>query len=167
VDKAWSILDRLVDEEKNHPMNDPLRMTKMTGWLNMIVNSWRKLVQRSGDPLMEAKEVLARLDRYKPCLLPDVQTYTMVVDAVTTQRRDGPGVALFAEEVLERMHCESHVNPFVLPDVITYSSVINAWAKSGLPEGPEKAEAVFRRMEGAGLKPNTNLFYHGHKCMGQ
>jgi hypothetical protein len=56
------------------------------------------------------------------------------------------------------MHQEAEVNPRVPPDVITYNSVMNAWARSGLPEGPEKAEGVFRRIEKRGLKPDTISF---------
>jgi hypothetical protein len=77
----------------------------------------------------------------------------MVVDASTLQGRDGPSVARFAEQVLERMEEEANVNPLALPTTVTYNSIINAWAKSGLQEGPGKAEALFRRMEKVGLKP--------------
>jgi pentatricopeptide repeat protein len=165
VDRSWSILDRLVEEEKRHPTkSDPLRMTEMTEWLNRIVDAWRILIEREtldqthGDSLMEANEILARLDCYKPYLLPDAQTYNMVVDAVTIRETEGPGVARFAEQVLERMHQESGANPLVRPNVVSYNSAMNAWAKSGLPEGPKKAEGLFRRMEELGLKPDTTSF---------
>jgi hypothetical protein len=42
------------------------------------------------------------------------------MDAVCMQGRDGPGVARFPEQVLERMHQESAVNPLVLPTVVTW-----------------------------------------------
>ena len=51
------------------------------------------------------------------------------------------------------------ISHFPTPVVALFAEqVVNAWAKSELPEGPEKAEAVFRRMEEAGLKPNTISF---------
>jgi hypothetical protein len=166
VDKAWSILDCLVvEEEWRCPKNDPLRMTEMTDWLNLIINARRRLIEREplhadqgGSCLMEANKVLERLDCYKPYLLPNAQTYNMLIDAVTLQETDGPVVARFAEQVLERMYQESGTNPLVLPDVITYNIAMNAWAKSGLPEGPEKSEGLFRRMEKNGLDPKTISF---------
>jgi hypothetical protein len=73
VDEAWRILDRLVEEEKSHPMRDPLRRTDITDWLNWIVNAWRLLMEKEtahtdkgSDCLTGANEVLETLDRYKP-----------------------------------------------------------------------------------------------------
>lgn len=108
-------------------------MTEMTDWLNLIVDAWRLLIEteslhttHDGDCLMEADDVLARLDRYKPHLLPDARTYNMVVVAATLQGRDGPGIARFvAEQVLERMSEESDVNPLVLPTKVTYNRYHN------------------------------------------
>ena len=34
----------------------------------------------------------------------------------------------------------------VRPDVVTYNSTINAWSKSGVPDGPERAEKLLRMM---------------------
>jgi pentatricopeptide repeat protein len=167
VKKAWSLLDRLVDEERHQPQNDTLRRTEMTDGLNRIADARRILVERethhqtqSGDFLMEANEIFKKLDGYKPCLLPDAQTYSLVMDAVTTgtQGRDGAAMARFAEQILERMQQEAYENPLVLPTTVTYNSVINAWTKNGVPEGPEKAEDAFRRMKNAGLNPTTISF---------
>jgi hypothetical protein len=71
-------------------------------WLNRIADAWLIFVEREphhetkgGDPLLEANKVLARLDRYMQYLLPDAQTYKMVVDAVTIQGTDGTGAVCF------------------------------------------------------------------------
>jgi hypothetical protein len=164
VDPAWRILDRLIEEEKSHPMRDPLQRTNMTDWLNWIVNTWRQLVEietahtdKGSDCLTGANEVLERLDCYKPFMVPYVQTYSMIVDAVMIQGVDCSAATLFVEWVLEQMYQEAEVNPLVLPDIIMYNSVINVWAKSELPEGPKKAEETFQRMERFGLNPTISF----------
>jgi hypothetical protein len=69
-------------------MNDPLRRTEVTNWLNWIVNTWRlhlhveqetAHMDQGSNCLTCANKVLTRLDHCKPYLLPDVQTYNMIV----------------------------------------------------------------------------------------
>jgi hypothetical protein len=91
----------------------------------------------------------------------------MIVDAVTIQEVDGLATALFAEQVLDRMHQEVEVNPLVRPNVITYNSVINAWTKSGLPEGPKKGGRDRPEYGEIWVEPYYNFFQHNHRCMGQ
>jgi len=90
---------------------------------------------------MKADKVLERIDGFAPYLLPDVQTYNMLVDAKILQ--DPSEAGRFAESILERMYQESHVNPSVLPNVVSYKCIITAWAKSGVPDAGEKAETAF------------------------
>jgi hypothetical protein len=59
------------------------------------------------------------------------------------------------------MNHKAEENPRVLPNVTIYSSVVNAWARSGLPEGPKKAEGVLRQTEKLGLKADTIPFSTG------
>jgi hypothetical protein len=113
---------------------------------------------KGSDGLTGESDVLDRLDCYKPYLLPDVQTYSMIVDAVTIQGVDGPVAALFAEQVLVRMHQEAKVNLLVLPNAITYRSAINAWKKNWTTGRTKKAEEIFHRMERLGFKHDTKTF---------
>jgi hypothetical protein len=85
---------------------------------------------------MTVGQVLRKLGTFDPHIVPDVQTYTMIIDAKIGQ--DPSEAAPFAEQVLERMHQESSTNHLVQPGLIAYSSVINAWSKSRLSHAGEK-----------------------------
>ena len=168
LDWAWKILDRLVLEfsSKNINENDmeSKSKAKMTTWLNLTVNSWRLMVIDSQSetttlnepPLMTAEKVLDKLDSIAPHILPDAQTYSMIIDAKIMQ--DPLKAPQFAERMLEIMHRESSSNRLVEPNRVTYNSVINAWSKSGLQNAGEKAEALLQRMEELGLKLGTISF---------
>jgi hypothetical protein len=95
---------------------------------------------------------LNKLDSFEPHIVPDVQTYTIIIDAKIAQ--DPSEAAPFAEQVLERMHQEASTNHLVQPNLMTYSSVINAWSKSRLSHAGKKAEALLQRMEELGLQSN-------------
>ena len=73
---------------------------------------------------MTAEQVLNKLESFEPHIVPDVQTYTIIIDAKIAQ--DPSEAAPFAEQVLERMHQEASTNHLVQPDLVTYNSVINA-----------------------------------------
>lgn len=96
VEWAWKILDRLALESSENIYEDDiemqLRKKLMTDWLNFTINAWRLLVekeseaQKSETPLiMTAEQVLEKVDDFGSHILPDVQTYTMIVDAKITQ----------------------------------------------------------------------------------
>jgi hypothetical protein len=168
VEWAWKILNRLVVDLSNN-MNEngaetQIRAKILTDWLNFTVNSWRLLTIHTQSettrttttnepPLMTVGQVLRNLDTFDPHIVPDIQTYAMIIDAKIGQ--DPSEAAPFAEQVLERMHQESSTNHLVQPGLIAYSSVINAWSKSRLSHAGEKAEALLQRMEELGLQSNT------------
>jgi len=149
IDTAWKILERVVkDTQRSGQSSDTVQLTK---WLNFTVNAWRLLVEDDlQNRLMKAEQVLEKTSFLAPYLLPNTQTFNMIIDARILQ---GPGAAEFAEEVLKRMQQESTNNPLMSPDAVTYSLVVNAWRKSG---SPEKAEAVLQNMNS--VKPNTISF---------
>ena len=175
TDKAWRILDRLVEEakhiDKHGDSASKVRKDKNSNLLNRIVNAWRlsipsgaRVQQQSKLSLLEAEEVLSRLDRYTPYVLPNAQTYGMIIDAVCRLGENSRVAAQFAEEVMERMHRESMTNPLVYPTVITYGNVIKAWANSGDPAAAKRAEAILERMHelyqagNVDVKPNAICF---------
>jgi hypothetical protein len=155
VDWAWKVLNRLDrDSRENGNINDietQVRMKLLTDWLNFTINSWRLLTKRQSETktnetsFMSAEQVLTKLDSFGPHILPDVQTYAMIVNAKTLH---APLEAFeFAESVLERMHDESQTNHAATPNTVTYNSAINALTKSALPHVGEKAEEVMQQME--------------------
>jgi hypothetical protein len=110
-----------------------IRAKLLTDWLNVTINSWRLVLDSetamsNESPLMTAEAVLNKLDSFEPHIAPDVQTYTIIIDAKIAQ--DPSEAAPFAEQVLERMHQEASTNYLVQPNLVTYSCVINAWSKS-------------------------------------
>ena len=178
VDRAWEILDRLAEEvngrKHTNDVASQLRTKLLTDWLNFTVDAWRRLIEdascnpqkaTSGTALMRADEVLEKVESFPTYMLPDVQTYSMIVDAKTLQ---APAeAAQFAEMVLERMHQMSYANPLVVPNVITYGSVINAWAKSGLPNAGEKAEYCVTTDGRRWFESKYGLFQLCHLSMGK
>jgi hypothetical protein len=101
--------------------------TKTTAWLKYIINSWRLAVNdlqsetatSNKPPFMTTEVVLDKLDRYAPHILPDAQTYNMIIGAKIMQ--DPFKAPQFAELLLERMHQESSSNRRVKPNLVTYS----------------------------------------------
>ena len=141
TNKAWRILDHLVEEARHTGMHSDsafkVQIDEKNKLLNQTVDSWRLPLQSGSHqqhhnklPLSEAEEVLSRLDRYAPYVLPNAQTY-MIIDAVCRLGANSRVAAQFIEEVMERMHRESMTNPLVYPTAITYGSAINAWASIG------------------------------------
>ena len=51
--------------------------------------------------------------------------------------------------LLKRLNqfAESSGEEELRPDTVTFSSTMNAWAKSGDPAGPDRAEAILRQMD--------------------
>jgi hypothetical protein len=135
---SWKILDRLALECSSKKVNEndmeSQLKAKMTAWLDLTVNSWRLLVLDTQSettvsnepPLMTTENVLNRIDSFAPHILPDAQTYNMIIDAESMQ--DPSKAARFAERMLEIMQHESSSNHRVEPDLVTYNSVINAWS---------------------------------------
>jgi hypothetical protein len=105
-------------------------MKLLTVWLNFTINSWRLLTKTQSETktnetsFMTAEQVLSKLDSFGPHILPDVETYNMIIDAKILMT---PLEAFeFAERVLERMHYESQTNHAATPNTVTCNSVINA-----------------------------------------
>jgi len=103
---------------------------------------------------MTVGQVLRKLDTFDPHIVPDVQTYAMIIDAKIGQ--DPSDAAPFAEQVLERMHQESSTNHLVQRGLLAY--IINAWSKSRLSHAGKKVEALLQRMEELGLQSNIISF---------
>ena len=71
------------------------------------------------------------------------RTYTTLIRAAT-KAGDPAQAPIFADRLLDRMLEESLDHPMIRPSTNTLNAVLHAWAKSGLPEAPEKVESLFR-----------------------
>ena len=155
VTTAWRLLDRLVQEEREHQHG-----YLQTHWFNRVVEASRLVTTLNNETkepqlVVGPLEWLERFERYSPYLLPNCATYTMVMYALIKWNND-ESTAHFVEELLVRMHEESQDgNPNVLPDVDAYNSVLYAWANSGLEEAPHRAEALLQRMREYEMEPNV------------
>jgi pentatricopeptide repeat protein len=83
---------------------------------------------------------------------PDVRSYTKAINAIARQASLTAGED--AEDLLEKMRnlsaAASHTNPelaaSIKPNTFTYTAVIQAYANSGAPGSPQRAEALIERM---------------------
>jgi pentatricopeptide repeat protein len=83
---------------------------------------------------------------------PDVRSYTKAINAIARQASLTAGED--AEVLLEKMRnvsaAASHTNPelaaSIKPNTFTYTAVIQAYANSGAPGSPQRAEALIERM---------------------
>ena len=169
VEWAWKLLDRLVAEERHaqlfsssslfaHHHHDHHQAHLFTNLLNKAVDAWRLSTQCVVS--MDPNFILAKVHGYAPYLLPDVRTYSMLVDAVTKKGKDPKQAPLFAAFILDRMQREYEGgNLQVRPNEYTYGVVLEAWARSGLPEAAERTEQLLQDMKKNGVMP-TNRCYH-------
>jgi pentatricopeptide repeat protein len=157
VEWAWKLLDRLVAEERHAQIFSSFHETHLsTDLLNKAVDAWRLSPHVTMDPNL----ILAKMQGYAPNLYPDVRTYSMLVDAVTKKCNDPKQAPIFATLILDRMQREYEGgNSQVQPNEYTYGVVLEAWARSGLPEAANKTEQVLQEMEKEGVMP-TNRCYH-------
>jgi hypothetical protein len=88
IDKAWNLLDRLV-EELNYPSKVALLPKEQTSLLNGILTVWRQSVAtrfyirvEKRDAIEESKHVLSKLDRDGPFFQLNTGSYNEVIHAL-------------------------------------------------------------------------------------
>jgi hypothetical protein len=131
-------LDRLAERAR---LDETVSTTKE---LNQVVADWRSNPKNSQPT---PAQLLEKLNSHGPYLVPDVRTYSMIVDTAIKRAKNPSEGPRFAEVVLDRMNKEAKTKPAVSPDSVMYSTVINAWAKSGLRDAPYRAETLLQKMQ--------------------
>jgi hypothetical protein len=129
IDKAWNLLDRLV-EELNYPSKVALLPKEQTSLLNGILTVWRQSVATrfyiSVDKryaIEESKHVLSKLDRDGPFFQLNTVSYNEVIHALNrfakyiagTKRTRGAirlRVSHLAETTVKRMNKKSRKESF-------------------------------------------------------
>jgi len=176
VKQIWQKMEKLYNDGQNSSdTKNPIKPTIRT--VNSIIQAHAKRVQelvedRDSDGARkvarEAEEFLEMMkEQYEqtgdPDLMPDVMTYTTVMDTFgkigryhSTQRAK----TLLKE--LKTMYEESgRENLKLKPNVRTYTSLIKAWSKTRSPDSPREVEQLLKEMEDSGdpdLLPNARTY---------
>lgn len=176
MNKAWNLLDRLVEELKcpSSSLHMSFPPDDQTALLNDILTTWRQSIgtkfyrrveKRNG--IEESKYILSRFDSDGPFFQPNTESYNEVLHGLnrlakvglsannSTGKATRPQVAQLIETIVKRMSTKAQRNPSVKPDIESFNSVINSFVSSGLPDAYDKAEAVLDQIRREGLKPNT------------
>ena len=138
---------------------------------NNVINAWSH--DRSDEGPERAEEILKALLRKVPpsansgditshpllnAIYPDVVTFNLAINTWTRSGRAEAGER--AERILNLLLNHNSTKAFVLsnelkitldelnvvPDVISFNSTINAWSKSGVRDGAQRAEGVLTRL---------------------
>ena len=191
IRNAFQLLDRMYQEEQNLLENGKGDVPEFFDHelLNLVLNRWRLLVSSQslllenhphdsvGDDNPEAVEnmslhpesILDRLYNYQetsPNLQPDIQSYSMIIDTVSSL------VEIYDEDykISEKEALMAKVDEIVdwlvdlashdydnrdtndktveapAPNVVLFSSAMNAWTKSGLVGAADQVEQLLERM---------------------
>lgn len=119
---------------------------------NSAINAWAN--SRKETSGIRAEALLKMMDGNSR-IKPDTISYNACIDAYAKN-----GDEEEAERLLRTME-ESHDSAFNLlckPNRKSYNSVINAYAKSSKKNAPLDAESILRRMNDAGLRPDSFTF---------
>lgn len=166
IKESIRIYRRLIQEVEHNP--ELLDDYEMTHWidgnyprsvklLDDILGVWYKwwtktTIEKRDDSHnnkkqdLDYQQMLEIIDNLRSGSLPlpiTDRTYTTLIRAATN-RGDPKLAPMFADQLLDRMLEESLEFPTMQPSTNTMNAVLHAWAKSGLPEAPEKVEHLFR-----------------------
>jgi pentatricopeptide repeat protein len=159
IASSWSVLDRLQEEALaihiDGTTNTQTKAKRQQGAtaqdgallstdaLSWVVNSWRVCAAKKEKPPLTSQDIMVRLDRYSESGLvrPNVQTYTMVIDAIR-YTEDPSRAPLTAESLLKDMLLQREKNKdiSISPNRVTICSILHLWSRSGLSEAPQKVE---------------------------
>jgi hypothetical protein len=164
VSSAWKLLDRLVDEEKYSKEASSDYETRLkSAWLHRIVAAWCKYAS----PLEgseEATQVLVKMNRYAPHLVPDMNTYQMIIAAVSNTFLPKEEAKL--DESLTVPETEANLDSAIsVPNSgeftkheqgqnpgweqatrFMYNKRINSLTETNGPGSPQKAEGILEEM---------------------
>ena len=172
VDLAFALIDRLVileQDDESALMHHTLNWTAHTKCLNPILQLWKQCYSpssKAGSELqmmpfsaLTPSEVLAKLDIYRQnssLLLPDVQSYNLILDAVATHNNSTSfnqkkGIPLKGENVVDIDFCqslwewmwkESNHDSLIRPDEITLRIMFKANIFTGHALAAQRCEAL-------------------------
>ena len=169
VGLAFALMDRLVvleQDENSALINHTVEWTSHTSCLNPILQLWKRSYSpvrpdRNGetDSILSPSEVLAKLDSYRQksnLLIPDVQSYNIILDAVATHgnsrenKRNKSKVwnnkstvdIDFCRSLWEWMWKESNQDSLVRPDEITLRILLKAHIFTGDASAAQRCEEL-------------------------
>lgn len=116
---------------------------------NIVIDA----IGRTNQDPEKAEELFERVKRLAgehnlPNLRPDVFTYTALMRAWIGGKQ--PGFSQKVESLLEEIENDDSLRP----DIVVYGVVLNALSKSDEDDAGMRGEAIMRRMDAQGLRPN-------------
>jgi hypothetical protein len=152
-DMRWNLLDRLVQEEQHQ------RSSQLPGKeFASVILAWIEH-QTSSHSALTIMNKLLGYQSLNPQLDIDIRSYTMVLDAAIHSGEGGAVAAM----IMNRVQDISHWSSCSRPDTVFFTGVISAYATSGLPDAPQRAESVLESMltlqtRGADTAPNDQTY---------
>ena len=122
---------------------------------NRLVKQWRNVARRQRNEVIDPislGRMLESLSNQVPGFKYDRATFSMILDVIIHQKskQEAPVVA---ESLLNFLKEEADKGrPELRPHVVIWSQILDAWAKSQLPEAPERMEALLERMKTEGVE---------------
>jgi len=161
VEKAWQLMDRAVHEERTRNAKvASLDVELNTALVRSVVLAWS--LNPGG---VTAREILERVHTYHsnvPKLCPDSQMYTMIIkSAINNGEYHAHDLA---EEVIHTFLDGNLQSTMPHPDTIVFNVAIDALAKSGVEDAPQRAEALLQKMKDltgdgwANVKPDRQTY---------
>ena len=135
-------------------------------YFNPLVSKWKEAAIARQQKVIPPQELLQKLQNMS-ALLPEyrynIVTVSMIMQ-VGIQQAPPNNAPLVAERLLQFIETKAtqmdndgdKSNGWDLkPDVYMYNMILNAWAKSKLPEAPQRMEALLTDMHRHGIAPNS------------
>jgi hypothetical protein len=121
------------------------RTPRATHILNAVLDAWRIswCSTKKHRDLKSPENMLAFLKEMNEPPILSCRSYSIIMHAAVqkpVRRHESP---LFCESVLSQMLERSQFDKAALPDKVALSTVLNAWAKSGRSDAPERADQLF------------------------
>lgn len=135
---------KLYESDKNASLrpNHVVFTSAITAWAKSGNND-------AGERAERLLHTLIDLSKHDPNIYPNTWCFVATITAWTNNGSSNTAVpaANRVEDLLDKMINLYHEgNHHLKPDTIVFTSVINAWAKSKDPKGPERAEEIFQKM---------------------
>ena len=156
VNASVQLLDRLSREKKIHLKFNPL---------NDVIYNWKTAILERETLILPSK-ILAQIEawRSKSSFTADFKTYTMVIEAAASYKKNHSEGVLLAQKILDWMLSKSNTHTMVRPTTVTFSLVMNAWATSGRPDAPRRVKDLLEclnRLHNEGwpnMQPNIIIY---------
>ena len=164
VELAFALMDRIValeQAEDSTLINHTLEWTAHTNCLNPILQLWRQSYSPSDlASAFTPSQVLSKLDSYRQqsnLLIPDVQSYNIIMDAVATQNtstnRKNKKISTspkdkiivdidFCQSLWEWMWKESNQDSLLRPDEVTLRIMLKAHVYTGHALAAQRCETL-------------------------